>query len=88
MAIPKKLKDFGNVLGKVFVQAAKSGYRTLENMQSEYDSAQERLNKQGIDDWDEDKLKQRMRDTGNFYEESIMRQKLSKKATDNNTDEQ
>ena len=82
----ENLKSFGVGLGKFAYKTAKVGLEILKNMQQEYDSAHERSENQGVDDWDENKLKQRMRYTGNFYEESIIRQKLSEKANEEKTE--
>ena len=83
MSSYKKLKKMGFVLGKVVYKAAKTGFDILKNMQSEYDSAQGRLDRRGIDDWDEDKLRQNLKYAGSLYEESIIRQKLKDKMTEN-----
>lgn len=83
----ENLKSFGIGLGKLTLKTAKIGWNILSNMQQEYNSAQASLERQGFDDWDEDKLKQRMNMIGNFYEESIIRQKLRDKANENKTGE-
>ena len=71
----EKLKAFGIGLGKFAYKAAEFGFNTLKNMQQEYDSAQDKLRRQGLDEWDEEELTNRARYAG-FYEETIIRQRL------------
>lgn len=82
----ESLKVFGGRLGKFAYKLTKFGVETLKNMQQEYDSAQEKLDIRGIEDWDGDKLKENLRYTGNFYEEIIIRQKLQEKLNESESD--
>lgn len=53
--------------------------RGLNEQQNRYDSAQAKLEGQGIEDWDEEELKWRMKHASNFQEEAIIGAKLREK---------
>ena len=74
-------KSFSGKLGKFLLEAAKLAYRGLENMQHQYDSAQERLDGQGVDDWSEEELSKKLKYTVNDYEKMILRQKIRERSS-------
>lgn len=53
--------------------------RGLNEQQNRYDAAQAKLERQGMDNWDEDELKWRMKYASNFQEEAILGAKLREK---------
>ena len=83
----EKAKAFGLGLGKFAFEVAKVGISTLTNMQQKHDIAQNKLYDEGFDEWDEEKLKRRM-GYANFWEESIIRQRLSEIREEQNNDDE
>lgn len=82
----EKFKRVGEKLGKLVVEAGKFAFGALQSMQSEYNAAQDRLDKHNIDEWDEDELNKRLKYTVNSYESMIIRQKLSEKKCNSDED--
>ena len=72
----EKSQDSGvlNFLGKCF----NAGLKAYDFICEEYGAADERLSRQGIDDWDEEKL-QKERVRFDIFEGAIIRQKLIEK---------
>lgn len=52
--------------------------KVLNEQQSKFDAAQAKLERQGIDDWDEDEIEWR-RKHATFHEEAVINMKLREK---------
>lgn len=63
-------------LKETFVNAAKIAGELIKNEGAKLSEAKEKYNKQGIDNWDEDRLRRELRRPLNFYERGIVSQKL------------
>ena len=63
------------------------GKKIYKELNNNYNEAANRLYKQGIDEWDEEELKNRARYTG-FFEEVIIMQKLREKKEQNSCNDE
>lgn len=71
----------------VLEKSYNAGKKMYDKLNEEYNNAINRLYKQGIDEWDEEKLKNRARYAG-FFEEIIIRQRLREKREQNSSDDE
>lgn len=58
---------------------AKGVVHFLAEQQTQYDAAQAKFERQGVEDWDEDEINRRIKYASNFQEEVVLREKLREK---------